>query len=199
MLDKETWRKDYWFLFFICSLVWFLYTAKCEFTSKLRVGLPRVVVVLSWVLFVPEIYVYPLTEFEKHIYSSDPGPETGSLIQLQSRRAVPQASKAPQSKASARTFLQFHNSTAAKWKTTAEFGITHISFIFLFFDSRPGSCQPICGIIIANKNCSSAKAALVCSFRASGKNRRHLGCHNVMRSRGCAVQKKGITLRLKIP
>ena len=37
MLDKETWRKDYWFLFFICSLVWFLYTAKCEFSSKLRV------------------------------------------------------------------------------------------------------------------------------------------------------------------
>ena len=37
MLDKETWRKDYWFLFFICSLVWFLYTSKCEFSSKLRV------------------------------------------------------------------------------------------------------------------------------------------------------------------
>jgi len=37
MLDKETWWKDYWFLFFICSLVWFLYTAKCEFSSKLRV------------------------------------------------------------------------------------------------------------------------------------------------------------------
>ena len=37
MLDKETWRKDCWFLFFICSLVWFLYTAKCEFSSKLRV------------------------------------------------------------------------------------------------------------------------------------------------------------------
>ena len=25
------------FLFFICSLVWFLYTAKCEFSSKIRV------------------------------------------------------------------------------------------------------------------------------------------------------------------
>ena len=36
MLDKETRRKDYWFLFFICLLVWFLYTAKCEFSSKLR-------------------------------------------------------------------------------------------------------------------------------------------------------------------
>ena len=37
MLDKETWRKGYWFLFFICSLVWVLYTAQCEFSSKLRV------------------------------------------------------------------------------------------------------------------------------------------------------------------
>ena len=37
MLDKETWTEDYWFLFFICSLFWFLYIAKCEFSSKLRV------------------------------------------------------------------------------------------------------------------------------------------------------------------
>ena len=37
MLDKETLRKGYWFLFFICSFVWFLYTAKCKFSSKLRV------------------------------------------------------------------------------------------------------------------------------------------------------------------
>ena len=37
MLDKETWRKDCWFLFFVCSRVWFLYTAKCQFSSKLRV------------------------------------------------------------------------------------------------------------------------------------------------------------------
>ena len=68
-------------------------------------------------------------------------------------------------------------------------------FHFLVFHSKPGSCQPICGIIIANKSFSSAKAGLVCSFRASWKNRRHLGCSNVMHSRGCAVQNKGITLR----
>ena len=73
-----------------------------------------------------------------------------------------------------------------------------MNFIFLVFDKKKkkktGSCQPICGIIIANKSFSSAKAALVCSFRASGKNRRHLGCRNVMRSRGCAVQNKTIYL-----
>ena len=61
----------------------------------LETGLPRVVVVLRWVLFVSEIYVSPLSEFEKYIYSSDPGPETGSLMQLESRTAVPQASQAP--------------------------------------------------------------------------------------------------------
>ena len=32
---------------------------------------------------------------------------------------------------------------------------------------------------------------LVCSFRSGRKNRRHLGCSNIMRSRGCAVQNKG--------
>ena len=78
------------------------------------------------------------------------------------------------------------------------FGNTHLSFIFLFFDSKPASCQPICGIIIANKSFSSAKETLVCSFRPSGKNRRHLGCGNVMHSRGCAVQNKGITLKLSV-
>ena len=40
-----------------------------------------------------------------------------------------------------------------------------------------------------------ALVALVCSFRANGKNRRHHGCRNVMRSKGRAVQNKGITLR----
>ena len=51
-------------------------------------------------------------------------------------------------------------------------------FISLFFESRPGSCQPICSILITNKSFRSAKAALVCSFQASGKNGRHLVCRN---------------------
>ena len=193
MLDKETWRKDYWFLFFICSLVWFLYIAKCELSSKLRFYIkdwsPSCGSGATLGLIFPERFVSPLSEFEQHMYSSDPRADTGSLMQLESRRAVPQASQPP-------IIQSLHNSTAAKWKTTADFGITHISFIFLFFNSKPGSCQPICGIIIANKSFSSARAALVSSFRASGKNRRHLGCSNVMRSKECSVQNKGITLRL---
>ena len=67
--------------------------ANFVFTSK--TGLPRVVLVLRWVLFVPEIFVSPLSEFEQHKYSSDPRPDTGSLMQLESRRAVPQASQPP--------------------------------------------------------------------------------------------------------
>ena len=53
------------------------------------------------------------------------------------------------------------------------------------------SCQPIYGIVIANKSFSSAKAALVCSFRASGKNRRHLGCRNVYAQLGVRSAKQG--------
>ena len=60
--------------------------ANFVFTSK--TGLPRVVLVLRWVLFVPEIFVSPLSEFEQHMYSSDPRPDTGSLMQLENRRAV---------------------------------------------------------------------------------------------------------------
>ena len=67
--------------------------ANFVFTSK--TGLPRVVLLLRWVLFVPEIFFYPLSEFEQHKYSSDPRTDTGSLMLLQSRRAVPQASQAP--------------------------------------------------------------------------------------------------------
>ena len=89
---KETWRKDYWFLFFICSLVWFLYTAKCEFSSKLRVCIK------DWYPFrgsgatVDQMFVSPLSGFEQHMYSSNHSPDTGSLMQLESRRAVPQVS-----------------------------------------------------------------------------------------------------------
>ena len=48
-------------------------------TSK-TAGLPRVVLVL----FVPEIFASPLSEFEQHKYSNDPRPDAGSLMQLQS-------------------------------------------------------------------------------------------------------------------
>ena len=61
----------------------------------MKTGPPRVVLVLRWVLFVPEMFVSPLSEFEQHMYSNDPRTDTGSLMQLESRRAVPQASQPP--------------------------------------------------------------------------------------------------------
>ena len=69
--------------------------ANFVFTSK--TGIPRVVLdqVLQWVLFVPEIFVSPLSQIEQHMYSSDPSPDTGSLMQLESRKVAPQASQAP--------------------------------------------------------------------------------------------------------
>ena len=145
-------------------------------------------------LIFPEIFASPLSEFEQHMYSSDPRPDTGLLMQLESRRAVPQALQLPIIQSLSQDILIIPQLDGREVKNTADFGITHISFIFLFFDSKPGSCQPICGIIIANKSFSSAKAAFVRSFRPSGKNRRHLGCSIVMRRRGYAVQNKGITL-----
>ena len=99
MLDKETWRKDYWFLSFICSLVWFLYTEKCEFSSKLRFYIkdcsPSRGSGATVGLIFPEIFVSPLSEFEQHMYSSDPRTDTGSLMQLESNGAVPLASQPP--------------------------------------------------------------------------------------------------------
>ena len=67
--------------------------ANFVFTSK--TGLPRVVPGATVGLIFPEIFVSPLSEFEQHMYSSDPRRDTGSLMQLESRRAIPQASQPP--------------------------------------------------------------------------------------------------------
>ena len=64
-----------------------------NFVFRSKTGLLRMVLALRWVLFVPEIFVSLLSEFEQHMYSSDPGPDTGLLMQLSSSRAVSQASQ----------------------------------------------------------------------------------------------------------
>ena len=48
--------------------------ANFVFTSK--IGPARVVLVLRWVLFVRQIFVSSHLEFEQHINSSDPRPDT---------------------------------------------------------------------------------------------------------------------------
>ena len=67
--------------------------ANFVFTSK--TGLPRRFWCYGGSQFVSEIFVSPLSEFEQHVYNSDPSPDTGSLMQLESRRAVPQDSQLP--------------------------------------------------------------------------------------------------------
>ena len=69
--------------------------ASFVFTSK--IGLPRVVPVLQWVLFVRQIFVSPHSEFEQHMYSSDPSSDTVSFMQLESRR-VPHRLHSPRPK-----------------------------------------------------------------------------------------------------
>ena len=90
-----------WKTIFLATLNVKKSAASFVFTSK--IGLPRVVPVLRWVLFVRQIFVSPHSEFEQHMYKSDPSQDTVSFMQLESRRAAPQASQPP-SKASARTF-----------------------------------------------------------------------------------------------
>ena len=90
-----------WKTIFLTSLKVNKPAASLVFTSK--IGLPRVVPALRWVLFVRQTFVSPHSEFEQHMYSSDPSPDTVSFRQSESRRAAPQASQPP-SKASARTF-----------------------------------------------------------------------------------------------
>ena len=75
--------------------------ANVGFTSK--IGLARVVQAQRWVLFVRQIFVSPHSEFEQQMYSSDPRPDSVSLMQLESRRAVPQVSQPPYKASTART------------------------------------------------------------------------------------------------
>ena len=133
MLDKETWIKDCWSIpilhMFSClvpihSKMWIQQQTSC---LHQRLVFTRVVPVLRWVLFVRQIFVSPHSEFEQHMYSSDPRPDTVSLMQLESRRAVPQASQPP-SKASARTF----NSTT-RWPRSKKLLQTSGSRTFFSF------------------------------------------------------------------
>ena len=102
--------------------------ANFVFTSK--IGLPRVVPVLRWVLFLRQIFVAPHLEFEQHMHSSDPKPDTVSLTQLESRGVVPQASQPP-SKASTKTFLNLIPQLEGR-KVKNHRRLRHHAFFFSF-------------------------------------------------------------------
>ena len=81
---------------------------------------------------------------------------TFSGSSVESRRAAPQASQ-PLSKASARTF----NSTTRRPQSGNPLqtsGWRTFFLFFLFFETRRGSCPPICGILITNKKLSLCKS-----------------------------------------
>ena len=123
---------------------------------------------------------------------SDPSPDTVSFMQLESRRAAPQASQPP-SKASARTF----NSTTRRprsgnpqqtsgWRTFFCFSC------FLRPDEE--AVRRFAAFLLRIKSFRSAKAAHLCSFHASGRTAAILDVAiNVIRKKGCVVQNEGIT------
>ena len=160
MLDKETWRKDYRFLFFKCSLVWFLYTAKCEFSSNFRVYIMK-----DWslsrdsgatVLFVQQIFVSPHSQFN-NMYSGDSRPDTFLLMLLESLRAVPQASQ----QASARTIY------STSWRPRSEKPLqTSGSRTCFFF---PFSC-----FSISNQEAFRRSSALLLRIKAWALQKRPL-------------------------
>ena len=131
---------------------------------------------LSWI-YVDHIFaetiVSPFSEFEQHMYSSDPRPDTGSSMQRDPYNCTTDFTASIIQSVSQKILIL--NSTTRRPRSEKPLE-TSGSVVFLFFHSKPRSCRPICGIIIANKSLSSANAALVFSFCPSRKNRRHLGC-----------------------
>ena len=126
------------------------------FTSK--IDLPCVVRVLRWVLFVRQIFVSPHSEFEQNMHSSDSRSDTVSLMQLESRSAVPQASQ-PRSKASART----SNSTTRRTRSEKSVQTSGSRLFFSFF------C-----FSIADREAVSGSAILLLRIKALALQKRPL-------------------------
>ena len=161
--------------------------ASFEFTSK--IGLPRVVPVQRWVLFVRQIFVSPHSEFEQRMYSSDPSPDTVSFMRLESRRAAPQASQPP-SKASARTTRRPRSGNPLQ---------TFRSRTFFSFSCVLRADQEVvsrfAAFLLRIKAFALQKRPLSVLFTLAGRTAAILDIAiNVMRRKGCAVQNKGITL-----
>ena len=109
----------------------------------------------------PEIFVSPLSEFEQHMYSSDPRTDTGSLMQLESRRPVPQASQPPHNPKPQPG--HFNNSTTRRPRSEKPLQ-TSGSRTFL-----PFSC-----FSIANQEAVSRSAALLLGIKALALQKRPL-------------------------
>ena len=165
--------------------------ASFVFTSK--IGLPRVVPVLQWVLFVRQIFVSPHSEFEQHMYSSDPSPDTVSFMQLESRRAAPQASQPP-SKASGRTF---NSTTQQRPRSGNPLQTSRSRTLFSFSCSLRADQEAVsrfAAFLLWIKAFALQKRLLSVLFTQAVRTAAILNVAiNVMRRKGCAVQNKGIT------
>ena len=128
------------------------------------------------------------------MYSSDPRTDTGSLMQLESRRSCPKGLTAPHNPKPQPG--HFNNSTTRRPRSEKPVQ-TSASRTFLSFScfsiANQEALSRSAALLLRIKALALQKRPLFVLFAASGKNRRHLGCSNVMRSRGCAVQNKGIT------
>ena len=164
--------------------------ASFVFTSK--IGLPRVVPVLRWVLFVRQIFVSPHSEFEQHMYSSDPSPDTVSFMQLESSRAAPQASQPP-SKASTRTTRRPRSGNPLQTSRSRTF----FSFSY-FLRADQEAVSRFAAFLLRIKAFALQKRPLSVLFTLAGRTAAFLDVAiNVMRRKGCAMQNKGITLTLQ--
>ena len=132
--------------------------ANIVFTSE--TGLPRVVLMLRWVLFVPKIFVSPLSESEQHIYGSDPRPDTGSKC---SRRAVELSDRLHSPHNPKPQQRHFNNSTTRRPRSEKPLQYSE-SRTFLSF-----SC-----FSIANQEAVSRSAALLLRIKALALQKRPL-------------------------
>ena len=114
-----------------------------------------------WVLFAPEIFVSPHSEIEQHMYSSDARPDTGSLMQLESRRAQPG---------------HFNNSTTRRPRSEKPLQTSGLR-TFLSF-----SC-----FSIANQEAVSRSAALLLRMKALALQKRPLFVLFVLAGRTAAI------------
>ena len=124
------------------------------------------------------MFVSPLSGFEQHMYSSDHSPDTGSLMQLESRRAVPQVSYPHNPKPQPG---HFNHSTTRRPRSEKPLQ-TSGSRTFLSF-----SC-----FSIANQEAVSRSATLLLRIKALALQKRPLFVLFVLVGRTAAILDVGI-------
>ena len=134
--------------------------ANFVFASKTSVSLAWFWCYGGSYLFQKYSSLHSLSEFEQHMYSSDPRRDTGSLMQLESRRAAPQVSQPHNPKAQPG---HFNNSTTRRSRREKPLQTLGSSTLLSF------SC-----FSIANQEAVSRSAALLLRIKALALQKRPL-------------------------